>query len=1389
MRSPRALFFLFLICLARPETGLSQISSNASVSGFIRDATDAVIPGVEVTATNTETGVVTTTLSNESGSYNILSLLPGTYRLSAELPGFQTQVFNEVRLGGGVAGRYNFTLEVGEIAQVIEVTASTTTLLAETSSSIGQVLPEQQVRDLPLVSTNVLDLMRTMAGVRGETLGESTTFAGVTTGMVNTVRDGLSVQEGRYASGVGSTTLLNPDMVGEFRIILAPVDAELGRGNGQVQIVTRSGTNEFHGSAVWNVRNSAMDANTWSNNRQVVDGEWSPTKADWYNRHQPTVSVGGPIVRNRTFFFALWDQQIERQRVSLRPVVLTPCARNGIFRYWEGWANGNIQQVTTQSGANPRTASVDSFGNPLRPETWPDGSPYTGELQYFSVFGPLASPPTNPDCSDAVVSGAPWDTLRTGTDPLGISERYIGLMPEPTIYDGGDGLNTAVHQHVRRLHNNGSFLQTSGANTDTDRRQINIKIDHNFNDSHKIAGSYSFEWVDGDYDAGGGDDWPNGFTSEIVRRPRVFTVNFTSLLTPTILNEFRYGYRANKHVIWAPWEVTDSAQREVPLSFLIDGGQGYPIAYSPDVVNGMNTNSLFCVTNCAQQGNITPLTSIADTLSWTRGTHSFKAGVEFRYTMTSGSETPTAPIPNAFGGAGLNPNQSFAGNPNLPGLVPANQTTANELLYFMAGSVNNANHYYFIQTPDDLSRWESYATIQRKITEPHQDEFSFFFKDDWKVTPTLTFNLGLRYEYYGVPYEGNGLTIVPKGGSPALFGVSGRGFDAWMNPDAGFDPDLVTEVEFVGPKTINEGRSIYPKDLNNWGPAVGFSWQPADDTTVRGGYQISYAGAGRLGNLSNSFFSNAGFIHLAQTQGPTDGSYFDTTDLVDAIPIEPAVLPLQPVPILKTTNDSNAFDQAWSTPYVQNFTLGVTREITPNLSLDVRYIGTRGIGTLGILNLNTPNVFYNPALFEAFDMARAGGNPEVLDQIFLGLNLNPGTRGCNPADPSAVCGPVDGVNNRGAQHMRLSSTFRDDLANGDYAGLADALNVYNGIGGGPAGAVPGIPGERGTVLRRANMGFNVPGGTPVPGGPTVPAGLFPENWITVNPQFDDARLWSNTAKSNYHSLQVQGTLRNRFGLDLQGTYVWSRALGLPTVGASNFSGLSQNPVYTDPTRRHLDYTLASSHVTHDFRAFGTFELPIGPNRPLLGNSSGILARIVEGWQTSWILNLSSGSPVNIGAAQMLYGNGVPDVVGAFSERQGDVQWDGDFGSYFEGDFGKVADPQCSAIASALGPYCDLQAVTSGGEIVLQNPAPGQVGTLGQRTMELPGNWTFDAAISKAIQVSESMRFQFRVDATNIFNHPQPNAPTLDINSGSPFGFIQSKGDQRRVFKGQVRFDF
>ena len=1358
-------------------------SSNASVSGFVQDPTQAFIPGVTVTATNTQTGVVTTSITNESGTYTILSLLPGTYKLSAELPGFKTQVINEVQLGQGATARYNFTLQVGAVADSVEVTAEATALIAESSSTIGQVLAEKQVRDLPLVSNNVLDLMQTMAGVRGATLGEGTTFAGISTGMVNTVRDGLSVQDGRYANGVGATTQVHPDMVGEFRVILTPVDAEMGRGNGQVQILTRSGTNQIRGSGLWTVRNSALDANTWQNNKQVINGVWSPAAPTWVNRNQFTGSVGGPIVKNKTFFFTLWDQQLERQRQTIKPVVLTDCARNGIFRYWESYGNGNTQTATNLSGT-PTRASVDSFGNPLPPATATNGtSPYTGQLRFFSVFGRVTNTPTKPDCSDAEIAGGPWDSNRTQMDPVGVSQKYLALMPRANIFDVGDGLNTAGYRWVRRGHNNANFGLATGTSTDTDRKQINAKIDHNFNSRNKAAFNYSYEWLDGDYLQSTANAWPGGYTSQVIRRPQVMTLNFTSTLSSTLLNEARFGFRQNRHVIWAPWEVTDPEKRKVPESFLLKGGQGFPISYAPAAVGAMSANNFSCLTNCAQQGNKTPLYNYGDTVSLTKGKHGFKMGGDLRITYTRGSETPTAPIPKAVGGASTqNTVQAFSNQTNFPGLVSTNQTTAGQLLTFMAGSVASASQYYFIQSPEHGNKWLSYNDRNRKINEPHQNEFSLFFKDDWKIHPSFTLNAGMRYEWYGVPYEGQGLTIRPVGGQGglALLGVSGRSFDRWMRPDNPIDLNLVSQVEFVGPKTSQPDKSLYPNDWKNFGPAVGFAWAlpwfGKGKTNGRGGYQITYQGGGHAGNLSNYMFSFPGFVNNAQTQGPTDGTYFDLRSLPGQIPITPNSLPMQPIPILKLNQSAAAFDPNYYTPYIQNLTLSVTRELSRNLTLDVRYIGTRGIGLTGFFDLNSPDVFYNPALFDALERTRRGENVTLFDQMFMGLSFVTGV----PA--------VNGTTSRGSAQLRQSTTFRDALANGDFAALSNTLNTFNGTGG---GVVTGAAGERGTILKRANLGINVPGGATVAGVPSVPAGLFPSNWITANPQFAAANYWTNSGKSNYHSLQVQGTLRPTYGMSLQGTYVWSRSLELPGVGSSLASGLQTAPTYTNPTDRNKDYVLSPNHVTHDFRSYGTFELPIGPGKVLMRNSSGVLARVVEGWQTSFIINLSTGQPISIGAANMLYGAGAADVVGAFPNKGfGKVKWNGDFGNFFGASFSKVNDPQCEGVATELKQFCTLQAITgANGQILLQNPQPGKRGSLGRQTLELPGSWAFDAAMSKTMRISESKSVVIRMDATNVFNHPVPGNPVLNINSTSPFGYIQDKGNQIRQFKGNLRFNF
>src|SRR5438045_2769513 len=350
-----------IMCLLLATYGIGQ-SSNATLSGTVSDSAKALIPGVTLTATNTDTGVMSTSISNESGTYSISGLLPGVYKVSGELPGFQTQSFTDVRLGNAAQARLNFTLQVASVNTTVEVTASADRLLIESTSSVGAVLPENTVRDRPIVGVmgnDAMNLVRTLPGMNLSSdlinNANDTKLAGVSAANVTVQRDGVDASAaGRWAAGFQPATIINPDLVGEIRMILSPVDAEIGRGNAQIQVQTRSGTNKFRGAAVWNVRNSALDPNTWANNRVQP----KPPARDWTNINQYTMSFGGPIIKNKTFFFALWDGLLPATRAQVNSTVLTPCAARGIFRYFDGWSNGNAQAVES-GGATPRIAVVD----------------------------------------------------------------------------------------------------------------------------------------------------------------------------------------------------------------------------------------------------------------------------------------------------------------------------------------------------------------------------------------------------------------------------------------------------------------------------------------------------------------------------------------------------------------------------------------------------------------------------------------------------------------------------------------------------------------------------------------------------------------------------------------------------------------------------------------------------------------------------------------------------------------------------------------------------------------------------------------------------------------------------------------------------------------------
>ncbi len=1362
-----------LLCiLLLPALAFAQ-SSNASVSGTISDSSGARIPGVTVTATNTSTGVVSNAISNNVGIYNLPSLLPGVYTVNAEMPGFNTHTYRDVVLGNAAQVRLNFELEVGGVSTAIEVSVAADRLLLESSSSTGDVLAQSAVQDLPQVNSNALDFVKVMSGyipVDGNAVfnANGTTVGGLSVANLNLKRDGVDVSDVRFPAGIHAPTQINPELVGEMRIIQSPVDAEMGRGNAQIHVLTKSGSNEYHGSALWDIQNSGLDSNQWENNRSNV-------VPPWRNLHQYTISVGGPIIKNKTFFFALWNQQIARLRDSINPNVLTPCARKGIFRYFDNWNNGRYGQATTTAGT-PTIAVVDFAGNPVAPTTNPDGTPHNGILRYYSVFGDLtesarsqiAQDPINCSAYDfsgnhGIVPETNWDSYRTGVDSTGFIDYFLSLMPPANSYESiGDGLNTAGGRWTRGTRGADNMF---GIGEDNNRKQINVKIDHILNENHRVSGSWSFEkgWADNNFKV-----WPDGWGGRTERQPQVVTVNLASTLSPSLFNEARFGVSRTGTNGYFPLESPETGKE---LESHLPHVNGLPVVVSPGT-GGARFNASASNFFGGRGGDIfgvgwtnadtSPRWTFGDNITWIKGRHSIKAGGEYRFSGTKSSVYGTNwgwnVNPFALGGnAQALPVQGI-NSTNMEGLAGStfagNQRVMENLLTFFSGSLSGIQQTYFVNSSKNLA-WNDPVTEKQKVRDMRKNEFAFFVKDDLKLTPDLTLNLGVRYEYYGVPYLRSGLTAALKGGSAGVYGISGQSWDeSFWNPGSRSD---LTELVFVGPDSPNPDMRVYSRDTNNFGPAVGFAWQlpwlGKGKTTIRGGYQITYQSGDNLQTVEGI---------IANPPGSTTNAGYNASDIYlslenmdEIIPIAPTSDPMQPIPLTDRTQTITAYDNSFVSPYVQNVTLAIVRNIGSNFTVDVRYIGTFSRKNVASNNVNMPNFLTN-GLLEAFNAARYGddGNPatQLLDDIFS---------------------PVRGTKS-GAEYLRTSTRrgsggqARAMLAMGNYQGLASLINSWSN-----PSAAPGTT-DNGWLLRTAG---------------------FPENFIVTNPQFNTVNLRLNRGTSNYHSMQAQVTMRPKAGVSFHLSYTLSKNLGNPGTTP------------TDPRNPRWDYGILSSDRRHVLTSYGTFDLPIGPNKAFFSSSSGALARFLENWKASWIFNVSSGSPVNVTAQNMLYGTGVPDLAGPFPYDKIGVYWEHNAysGNYFGDYFTTVDDPQVSMVTDKndLRNYCTLTAAAdSEGNIILQNPMPGTLGTFGKNRFYGPSTWSLDMALGKSVRIDETKGIEVRVDATNIFNHAQPagsrgsastrlyfaNPPVLNINSSDPFGYLGTKVGNR-TFQARIRFTF
>jgi len=476
-----------LLCLFLLSTAAFPQGTTSRAVGTVQDSTGSTVPGATVRIVNEGTNAAFTTKTSDAGAYVFEALQPGSYTVTVEAAGFKkfTTTGNQLNIGQPMT--VNISLEVGQVSETVEVAGTYETVQTSSSGNFGNVYEGKVIRDLPIVGTrgrNPLDLVLRQPGVvSGANTGGGTHVHGARDRAWNFTIDGIDSNETSAGGSNFSPVRTNPDSLAEFKVLTGNFTAEYGRNSGgQVAMVTRSGTNEFHGDVFWFYRTPRLNANEWENNYNSVGKRQ-------FVQNIPGWSIGGPILKNRTFFF--YNQQFLRARESAVTdrTVYTQTARQGVLRYVIGGRN-------TPFGA--AGASVDASGN------------------------------VTPGLNIGTYNVAASDPERAGLDPT--IKAVIESAPLPNNFRGGDGLNTAFYTFTARQIEK--------------QYDTTLKFDHIVNDQNAVYARISFGRQDTTCDRanGGSEAFPGtGCLVNTQRDPKNYAFNWRLTPSSRLTNEFVFG--------------------------------------------------------------------------------------------------------------------------------------------------------------------------------------------------------------------------------------------------------------------------------------------------------------------------------------------------------------------------------------------------------------------------------------------------------------------------------------------------------------------------------------------------------------------------------------------------------------------------------------------------------------------------------------------------------------------------------------------------------------------------------------------------------------------------------------------------------------------------------
>jgi len=952
------------LCLALCLTAIAQ-STGGRILGRVADSTGAVLSGVKVTLVNEATGVATDTQTNSAGDYGFPQVAVGTYRLEFDQKGFKKSIQRGVTLDLNQVLTLNATLQVGATQETVEVT-SEAPLVDTTSTQLGAVVNDRAVVQLPLNARDTYQLLQLQPGVQSQ-VGSDLFYGSDRAGVVS-VNGGRGRSNNFSVNGGDSNDQFvnlpavqpSPDSIQEFRVLTNTFDAEYGRNSGAVvNVVTKSGTNNFHGNVYEFFRNKVLNAR----------GYFDTEKPD-FKQNQFGGTFGGPIRKDRTFFFASY----EGRRV-----------RRGI---------------PSDSVAVPSAAE--------RAGDFSDGLPFTGTLTDDFVANTFNA---RPGCAAAIAAagGAP---AAAGTDYSSIfpgNQIPVACM-DPTAVD-------LMNQFVPLPNTPDGFFQAAPVSRErTD--QFTVKFDHRLSDKQNFSAYYYFNDTNlfdpfSRFQAGGAN--VPGFGALTEERFQQWNLSHTWTLTNTLVNEARMTYFREAQGNFLHPQRTNLVQDScatVPADQCFSDPLNPKAGITPNLGASREGVPFISIAGGFGIGNNFEgeIPQIGNTFQWSdnltkvSGNHTLKFGGDVRRQRFD--QTLFFDVNGQY--------NYFGGGSNDPGLLFGDGT-------------QNLTPNYLLGLPDFYLQGSAQRENVRSTI------LALFAQDSWKIRPNLTLNYGLRWELFTPLTDiGHRVQTFRPGQDSAIYpcelsAASVANFQGLgvSNPDCNNTGVVPTGLVVPGDQGVPAGlTTTYYK---TFAPRIGIAWSPGSSgkTSIRAGWGMFYNPVEQLvleqfsaeppfggsSGISNDMF-NTPFV--LQDGTPVPNPFNGILDPPRGQPLDWSVF--RPILLF------GQFQPHLRTQYTAQYNLNIQRELAKDLVLQVGYVGSQGHRLLATHDVNFSNPQTCKDLQAISDFYVNQGNQALADSFacgpffsesFYGIDANTIPAGMTLHLPYGSMSSVTGPNPQG----------------------------------------------------------------------------------------------------------------------------------------------------------------------------------------------------------------------------------------------------------------------------------------------------------------------------------------------------------------------------------------